>query len=225
MQEEDSSRRDFIGSIDRSVNAFGLAVIAFLPTLFFAIFRPDKLYALIGSDLPKGRQDYLLGSGIFFLLSTAIFFLMLSILSGQDATGTGVVIGDSVNQAVLKGNIGGILASLAPTFLVVLLLAVLSWVCSRFTMKTWTILLAMKTSLYLGGVLVWLLLCVEGVTSGVGDFGTPLRTGAISFLTGLYILYFYIMVFRRHDHENVKGAIVSAALIASIFGVLGFIAF
>lgn len=63
MQPDQTTDKDFIGSIDRSIIGFGLAAIALIPTLFLALLRPSKLWPLINHDHPKGRAGYILSPG------------------------------------------------------------------------------------------------------------------------------------------------------------------
>lgn len=223
MLDENNSQRDFIGSIDKSIVAFGLALIALAPTLFVTVFFPQKLFPMIESDAPKGRTNNLLSGGIFFLLSTSSFFLILSLFSNEAATGTGVIIGNFVNQAVTKGNMGGVLVSLAPVFILAISLAFLSWVSTRLMLTQWTIKDGLKASLYVAGAVVWVLLFFETITGGLGEFGTPLRTGVINLFVAIYVLYFFLATFLQLSSSSLRRSLTSASMLAGSFGLLGYL--
>ena len=201
MEPIHTTDKDFIGSIDRSIIGFGLAIIALIPTLFLALFRPAKLWPLIQTDHPKGRANYILSPGIFFLFTVSVHSLILSRFIGD---GSQIQMSKSIDSAVQGANIGEILLSLSPVFIGSLFVAMLIWLVTRLTLRDWTIQLSIKTALYIVPMQLWLSMPIEGLTSILGDMDSIIRVMGIVILYAAYMFIWFTMIFRQF--ANLKSA-------------------
>jgi len=215
MQPDHITDKDFIGSIDRSIIGFGLAAIALIPTLFLALFRPAKLWPLIKTDHPKGRADYIVSPGIFFLLTVSVNSLILSRIIGD---GSSVQMSKSVDDAVQGANLGQILLSLSPAFLGALFVTILIWLVTRLTLRDWTIQHSIKTALYILPAQLWLTMPIERLTSFLGEMGSMGRTTGIVILYAAYMFIWFTVIFRQFAADKPSKAFLPAVLIGCVWG-------
>ena len=220
MEPDLASDKDFIGTLDRSIVGLGLSVMAFIPTLLFAIFRPDKLVPLINSHFPKGRDGLILGSGIFFVLSTALHSLILSRVIGD---GSALQMSKSVDNAVQGANFGKVLLAMFPSFIIAIFVALSIWLVTRVRHKDWTMQQSVRTALYLGGLIQWIIFPFERIALTIGPMGSLERALAISILLSAYLFFWFFMVFRQVSAQKPSDAVVPAALMAMFYGVLNYL--
>ena len=217
MQDDHSTDKDFIGSIDRSIIGFGLAAIALIPTLLLALLRPAKLWPLIDADHPKGRDGYMLSPGIFFLLTVSVHSLILYRIVGD---GSAVQMSKSVDDAVQGANVGQILLSLSPAFLVALIVTMLIWFSTRLTMREWTIRHSMRAALYIAPAQLWLTMPIERLTSFLGEIGSLERVAGIVILYAAYMFVWFTVVFRQSATNKPSKAYLPAAIIGIVWGAV-----
>jgi len=215
MQADPIPDKDFIGSIDRSIIGFGLAVIALIPTLFFVLLRPAKLWPLIVTDHPKGRAGYILSPGIFFLLTISVHSLLLSRVIGD---GSSVQMSKSVDDAVQGANVGQILLSLSPAFFGALIVTILIWLVTRATLRDWTIQHSIRTALYIVPAQLWLSLPIERLTSFLGEVGSMGRVAGIVILYAAYMFVWFAVIFRQFAADKSSKAFLPAILIGFVWG-------
>jgi len=215
MQPDQTTDKDFIGSIDRSIIGFGLAAIALIPTLFFALLRPTKLWPLIKADHPKGRAGYILSPGIFFLLTVSVNSLILSRIIGD---GSAVQMSKSVDDAVQGANVGQILLSLSPAFLGALFVTILIWLITRLTLRDWTIQHSIRTALYIIPAQLWLTMPIEQLTSILGEMGSMGRVTGIVILYAAYMFVWFTVIFRQFTADKPSKAFLPAVIIALVWG-------
>ena len=219
MEHDPASDKDFIGTLDRSIVGLGLSFMAFIPTLLFAIFRPDKLLSLINSHFPKGRDGLILGPGIFFVLSTALHSLILSRFIGD---GSALQVSQSVDNAVQGANLGKVLLAMFPNFIIAIFVALSIWLITRVRHKDWTMQHSVRTALYLGGFVQWVISPLERIASALGPVGSFERALAFSALFSVYIFFWFFLVFRKASVPKPSDAYVTAALMALIYGGLNY---
>lgn len=217
MHPDHTPDKDFIGSIDRSIIGFGLAAIALIPTLCFALFRPVKLWPLIQTDHPKGRAGYILSPGIFFLLTISTHSLILSRIIGD---GSSVQMSKSVDDAVQGANLGQILLSLSPAFLGALLVTILIWLATRLTLRDWTIQHSIRTALYIIPAQLWLSMPIENLTSFLGEMGSMGRVAGIVILYTAYMFVWFTMVFRQFPTDKPSKPFLPAIIIGFAWGAV-----
>ena len=215
MHPDPTTNRDFIGSIDRSIIAFGLAAIALIPTLFLTLFRPGKLWPLIEADHPKGRADYILSPGVFFLLTVSANSLILSRIIGD---GSAAQMSKSVDDAVQGANVGQILLSLSPAFLGTLFVTILIWLVTRLTLRDWTIQHSIRTALYIVPAQLWLTMPIERLTAILGEVGSMGRVAGIVVLYAAYMYVWFTVMFRQFPTNRPTNAFLPAAIIGFIWG-------
>jgi len=219
MEPDPASDKDFIGALDRTIVGLGLSVMALIPTQLFAVFRPDKLLPLINSPFPKGRNGLILGPGIFFVLSTALHSLILSRFIGD---GSALQVSRSVDNAVQGANLGKVLLAMFPNFIIAIFVALSIWLVTRVRHKDWTMQQSVRTALYLGGFIQWIISPFEGVASMAGPMGSLERALAFSALFSAYMFFWFFMVFARVPAQQRSDAYVPAALMAVIYGGLNY---
>ena len=80
----DLSDKNIVGGLDRFVIWVGLAVIAVLPTLFIVLFMPWRAAGLVAGEKPEGREGYILGPGVFFVVAVMSSVLLSSAIESPD---------------------------------------------------------------------------------------------------------------------------------------------
>ena len=215
-----TSEKDFIGTLDRSIVGLGLSVMAFIPTLLFAIFRPDKLLPLINVHFPRGRDGLILGPGIFFVFSTALNSLILSRFIGD---GSALQMSKSVDNAVQGANLGNVLLAMLPVFIISIFVALFIWLVTRVRHKDWSLQQSVRTALYLGGFIQWITFPFERIALAIGPVGSLERALAFSILFSAYLFFWFFMVFRKVPAPKPSDAVVTAALMAIFYGVLNYL--
>ena len=172
---------------------------------------------LIKDHLPNGRDGLILGPGIFFVLSTALYSLLISRFIGD---GSVLQLSRSVDNAVQGANIGKVLLAMFPSFILAIFAALSIWLVTRVRHKDWTMQQSVRTALYLGGFLQWITFPIEHIVSMIGQVGSLERALAISILYSAYIFFWFFMVFRQISAQQRSAVIVTAGLMALIYGVL-----
>ncbi|NNU16555.1 hypothetical protein HK107_09505 [Parvularcula sp. ZS-1/3] len=159
IEPQDFEERDAVGSIDRILVNFGLAIIAVLPTLVAVLLMPWKVAPLIEEQDPKGREGVLLGPGVFFLLCTTVVMLMIAVIVPEEAVEVnGAFIGPAlalrVAEAVNEGDVWKTLSVIAPIYLLTTIFALVwmplrLWFGPRFSLAV-----SLRIALYLTASIV-----------------------------------------------------------------------
>ena len=139
-----------ITSIEGLITNLSLSIIAVLPTVFYALFRPKRLIPLITSNKPISRQDMTLGPGVYLLASMFSLVLLLNlanfisggVASGFDPDGTGLT------SAAAKGSFTSFAITALPIYAAGIILSLINFGLFRFTGPEWTLRIALAGGFY-----------------------------------------------------------------------------
>jgi len=136
--------------IEGLITNLSLSIIAVLPTVFYALFRPKRLIPLITSEKPISRKDMTLGPGVYFLASMFSLVLMLNLadfitggLSNEFAAD-----GGGLTSAAAKGSLTSFAIRALPIYAAGIILSLISFGLFRFTGPEWTLRIALAGGFY-----------------------------------------------------------------------------
>lgn len=237
--EVEIKEKNFIGGIDRVVINLGVAIMAFIPTLFYLLVSPKKLAPLLSGDAEAdGRSGMLLGPGIFFFLSvifniSALKLMILDQVAEHSTRQTELTdtpayqVGYSLGKAfssiqngiyenLASGNIWSAIVFAIPLFLIATFLGMFGGVVFRSVSEKWTYKVSMGAGLYTFGFWLFILLFLHILVFRIFNLENLLLIGALfisAFFASLVIMFWQYFWLATERTQADEGKIIPRALL------------
>lgn len=218
--------KNIFGDIDRLIVNASIFTLALIPTTLTLVFKPWKMVPQLEEHEADGRNGFLLGPGIFMVLSLLLTGLITLVFAQFPNAPEAFEDGGAsdLQDALSSGNPWQVIGLVVPTVGVALGLATLSIAVFRLYTRAWTAQIAVRAALYVISTITMVLTPAIIPLAVFGDNSTGLTaaTVIISILVILIIPTWQYTHFLRKisDKGWISSAILSGLNVITALSVL-----